>query len=333
MRSFHYERVQDLDAAVQLAAGANTAYLAGGTTLLDLMKLDVLRPSTIVDISSLEAQYGLISASSSELKLGALVRMADAAAHPAVRRDYPVIAQSLEQAASTQLRHMATLGGNVLQRTRCAYFRDPDVGACNKRVPGSGCAALDGLNRKHAVLGTSRQCIATYPGDFAQALIALDASVMVAGPEGPRSLSFEDLHIPPGETPHIETVLQPGELITSFSIEAMPWTRRSIFLKIRDRESFAFALASAAVALDLDPAGTVVREARIALGGVATRPWRSHEAEALLAGQPFSREKAEVAAEAAFSGAEPRPGNAYKIELGRRCLVEALCRAAAMEVS
>ncbi|WP_340119902.1 xanthine dehydrogenase family protein subunit M [Pelagibius sp. 7325] len=333
MRSFHYERAQDIDAAVQSAADANASYLAGGTTLLDLMKLDVLRPSTVVDIGSLEDHFGSIEVNRSGLKLGALVRMADAAEHPEIRRDYPMIAQSLEKAASTQLRHMATLGGNVLQRTRCAYFRDPDTSACNKRVPGSGCAALEGLNRTHAVLGTSSQCIATYPGDFAQALIALDASVMVAGPEGPRSLSFEDLHVPPGETPHIETVLQPGELITSFSIEAAPWTRRSIFLKVRDRESFAFALASAAIALDMDSAGGKVQAARIALGGVATRPWRSHEAEALLVGKPFSREQAEMAAEAAFSGADPRPDNAYKIELGRRCLTAALCRAAAMELS
>lgn len=316
--------------AVRAAAGGDAAFLAGGTTLLDLMKLDVLRPLTVVDVNDLADRYGAIEATAEGLRLGALVRMSAAADHPAVRRDYPVIAQSLQLAASTQLRHMATLGGNVLQRTRCSYFRDTSWRACNKRAPGSGCAALDGVHRKHAVLGVSPHCIATYPGDFAQALVALDAVVHIAGADGSRSLRFEALHLSPGETPEVETVLAPGDLITGFDVPAAPWTRRSTFRKVRDRKSYEFALASAAVALDL--AGDSVRQARIALGGVATRPWRSREAEAVLTGGRFTRDKAEAAAATAFAHAETRPGNAFKVELGRRCLVEALVDVAAMEI-
>jgi xanthine dehydrogenase YagS FAD-binding subunit len=224
---------------------------------------------------------------------------------------------------------MATLAGNVLQRTRCNYFRDPSWRACNKRDPGSGCAALQGVNRKHAVLGTSAHCIATYPGDFAQALVALDAVVDVLGPDGERTLRVEELHRPPGDTPHVETVLAPGELITGFAVPAGPW-RRSLYLKIRDRESYEFALASAAVALDLAGDGAV-RAARIALGGVATTPWRAREAEALLVGRPLTEASATEAAEAAFAGAVTHRGNAYKPELGRRTLVRALLAAARLE--
>lgn len=330
MRSFHYERVGDAAAAVSAAAGGQAAFLAGGTTLLDLMKLDVQRPAAVVDINDLAGRHGLIEATDAGLRLGALARMSEAAEHPAIRRDYPVIAQSLQLAASTQLRHMATLGGNVLQRTRCSYFRDTAWQACNKRSPGSGCAALEGVNRKHAVLGATPHCIAAYPGDFAQALVALDASVEVAGADGLRSLRVETLHLQPGATPQVETVLAPGDLIVAFHVPAHPWTRRSTYRKVRDRESYEFALVSAAVALEM--AGETVREARIALGGVATRPWRSREAEAVLAGGRFSIEKAEAAAATAFARAETRPGNAFKVELGRRCLVDALSSAAAMEL-
>lgn len=330
MRPFSYERAAGSDDAVKLASDGEVAFLAGGTTLLDLMKLDVLRPVTVVDINDLAAGYGDIEVLEHGLRLGALVRMADAADHPVVRRDFPVIAQSLKLAASTQLRHMATLGGNVLQRTRCSYFRDPSWRACNKRDPGSGCSALEGVHRRHAVLGVSPLCIATYPGDFAQALVALDATVQIVGPAGPRRLAFEALHVEPGETPQVETLLAQGELITAFEISTMPWFRRSIFLKVRDRESYDFALASAAVALDLDE--DHVREARIALGGVATRPWRAREAEAMLAGRRFSAARAEEAAAAAFAGAQTQPGNAFKVELGRRCLVDALMKTAAMEI-
>jgi xanthine dehydrogenase YagS FAD-binding subunit len=332
MRAFTYARADDAAGAVHAAAAhaATTQFLAGGTTLLDLMKLDVMRPEHVIDINDLAAQFGSIEARKDGLHLGAFVRMADAADHAAVQRDYPVIAQSLQLAASAQLRNMATLGGNVLQRTRCTYFRDTSWAHCNKRNPGSGCDAVAGVNRRHAVLGASDACIATYPGDFAQALIALDATAGIVGPSGPRSVAFADLHLAPGVTPERETTLAPGELITGFAVPAGPWTRRSLYLKIRDRESYEFALASAAVALDVQDGA--VREARIALGGVATRPWRAHEAEAVLKGGPVDEKSARRAAEAAFAGAVTHGQNDFKPELGRRTLVRALLRAAALEV-
>jgi len=338
MRPFHYEQAADRATALKLAGAPATPshveapvqYLAGGTTLIDLMKLDVMRPTTLVDINGLAREYGEIRAEPAGLRLGALARMSDVAADPSVRRDYPVIAQSLELAASPQLRNMASLGGNVLQRTRCTYFRDTSWRACNKRDPGSGCAALEGVNRRLAILGVSDHCIANYPGDFAVALAALDATVDLEGPAGRRVIAFEDLHRLPGDTPHIETNLKPGELITGFTVPAGPWTRRSLFLKVRDRESYEFALASAAVALDL--AGGVVREARVGLGGVAAKPWRAHEAEAHLQGKPFSEAAARAAAEAAFAQAASGGERSFKAELGRRTLVRALLQAHAMEV-
>src|SRR5436309_12593219 len=238
-----------------------TQFLAGGTTLIDLMKLNVMRPARLVDINSLDAsELGRIDVSEEGLRLGALVRMAEAADHPLIIRSFPALAQSLRLAASPQIRNMATLGGNVLQRTRCPYFRDVSYAECNKRNPGSGCAALDGFNRSHAVLGTSARCIATYPGDFAQALIAFGATVDIAGPQGMRNIPFAALHRKPGDAPDIETTLKSDEMIVSFFLPAAPWTRRSLFLKVRDRESYEFALASAVVALDLEDGK--VREAR-----------------------------------------------------------------------
>jgi len=264
------------------------------------------------------------------LSLGALVRMAEAARHPVVLREYPAIAQALLLAASPQLRNMATLAGNVLQRTRCNYYRDPTYAACNKRRPGSGCAAIEGVNRKHAVLGTSAHCIASYPGDLAQALLALDAEVELRTASSVRRMPLEALHRVPGDTPHVETALEPGELITRFVLPVRPWTRRSLYVKVRDRASYEFALASAAVALDL--AGGVVRAARIALGGVATKPWRAHAAEAQLVGHALDEASARRAAEVAFEGAVTHGEDAFKPELGRRTLVRALLEAAALEV-
>jgi xanthine dehydrogenase YagS FAD-binding subunit len=331
MRPFAYEHAADRGQALQLAAAAdNPQYLAGGTTLIDLMKIDVMRPATVVDINALARDHAEIGLQDGRLQLGALARMSDVAEHPVVRRDFPAIAQSLELAASPQLRNMASLGGNVLQRTRCTYFRDTKWTACNKRNPGSGCAALQGVNRKLAVLGVSDHCIANYPGDLAVVLAALGATVDLEGPAGRRVIPFEDLHRLPGETPQIETTLKPGELITGFSVPAGPWTRRSLYLKVRDRQSYEFALASAAVALDLD--GPVVREARIGLGGVAAKPWRAHEAEAALRGKPFSEASARGAAEAAFAHASARGDLKFKPELGRRTLVRALLQAQAMEI-
>jgi xanthine dehydrogenase YagS FAD-binding subunit len=338
MRPFAYQRAQDPATAVQAAASQSSApptlapaqFLAGGTTLLDLMKLDTMRPQTLIDIGDLGPAAASIQADSKGLHLGAAARMQQVVDHPAVQQDYPVIAQSLALAASAQLRNMATLGGNVLQRTRCNYFRDPDWAACNKREPGSGCAALNGVNRKHAVLGVSDHCIATYPGDFAQALVALDAEVEILGADGPRVIRFEDLHRVPGDTPHIETTLAAGELITGFSIAAAPWTRRSLYIKVRDRQSYEYGLATAAVALDLDSGQ--VREARIALGGVATKPWRAHEAEAALKGKAIDQDSVKAAAQIAFAGAQSRDGNAFKPELGRRTLMRALLQASTIKV-
>jgi xanthine dehydrogenase YagS FAD-binding subunit len=338
MRPFVYQRAADAPTAVQALAAADLSNdplteaaiqpLAGGTTLIDLMKLDVMRPGTVVDINPLASGWSGIDLDNGKLRLGALARMSDVSAHPEVQRNYPVVAETLKLAASPQLRNMASLGGNVLQRTRCTYFRDVSYGNCNKRNPGSGCAALEGFNRTHAVLGTSEQCIATYPGDFAQALIALDAMVEITGKSGVRNMAFAQLHKAPGNSPQIETTLAPGELISGFTIPGR-WPR-SVYLKARDRQSYEFALASAAVGLDVQDG--VVRDARVALGGVATIPWRAREAEALLKGRRFDDGIARRAADAAFTDARARQHNAFKIELGKRVTARALHQAAAMEV-
>ena len=338
MRPFTYQKATDPRTAVQalaVAASANTSLtdaviqpLAGGTTLLDLMKLDVMRPGVLVDINPLSAAWSTVSLNGGNLKLGALARMSDVAANPEIQRNYPVITDALKLAASPQLRNMASLGGNVLQRTRCTYFRDVSYENCNKRNPGSGCAALDGFNRTHAVLGTSDQCIATYPGDFAQALIALDAMVEITGKSGVRNMPFAELHKTPGNSPHIETTLVQGELISAFSIRGR-WPR-STYLKVRDRQSYEFALSSAAIALDVQE-GTV-RDARVALGGVATIPWRAREAEALLKGQKVDDALVARVSDAAFTGATARKHNSFKIVLGKRVVSRALHHAATMEI-
>jgi xanthine dehydrogenase YagS FAD-binding subunit len=330
MRPFAYVDVGTAAEAIRASAEPTAQFLAGGTTLVDLMKLDVMRPARLVDINGLSPQLSDIVSGPDGLRIGALARMGEAAEHPSILRDYPVIAQSLKLAASQQVRNMATLGGNVLQRTRCSYFRDTSFTACNKRNPGSGCAALSGNTRKLAVLGVSQHCIAHYPGDFAQALIALGARVEIMGHDGARRMPFEDLHRLPGDTPHIETTLNPGDLITGFVVPSGPWTRRSLYLKIRDRESYEFALASSAVALDL--ADGVVKEARIALGGVASKPWRSLTAEEALKGRPLDETAARAAAELAFAEAQTHGDNDFKPELGRRTLVRALLQAKAMEI-
>jgi xanthine dehydrogenase YagS FAD-binding subunit len=338
MRPFTYQSAVDASSAVQFLTGATAANvpltqatsqpLAGGTTLLDLMKLDVMRPEALVDINPLSNGWSNVGLDGGNLKLGSMARMADVAANSDIQKNYPAVAAALNLAASPQLRNMASLGGNVLQRTRCTYFRDVSYDACNKRNPGSGCAAMDGFNRTHAVLGTSDQCIATYPGDFAQALLALDATVEITGKSGVRSIPFAGLHKPPGSSPQIETTLMPGELISGFLVQGR-WPR-STYLKVRDRQSYEFALVSAAVALDVQD-GTV-HEARIALGGVATVPWRAREAEALIKGQTMDDALAARAADAAFAGATTRKHNAFKIALGKRVVARALHQAAAMEI-
>ena len=305
-------------------------FLAGGTNLLDLMKLDVMRPSHLVDINPLAADpmASRIVANEHGLRIGTAVKMSEAASDPTIKRDYPVLAQTLSLAASSGLRNMASLGGNMLQRTRCAYFRDTSIKQCNKREPGSGCAALDGVNRTHAVLGVSDQCIASYPGDFAQALMALDAVLEIQGRGGSRAIPFAKLHVEPGATPDVETTLKPGELIVAINVPAGA-AKRSVYVKVRDRQSYAFALASAAVVLDMD--GDTVRRVRIALGGVASVPWRAKEAETALTGHPLNEQTATAAADAAFAGASTCEHNAYKVPLGKETLVRALLHAATME--
>jgi xanthine dehydrogenase YagS FAD-binding subunit len=321
---FSYARPATADAAVRALAdgGPGTRLIAGGTTLYDLMKLDVETPDALIDVSRLRELSAFDTSGSHELVFGAMAHMSDVAADARLVRDYPAIAESLWRAASQQLRNMATLGGNLLQRTRCAYFRGGDSFPCNKRSPGSGCSAIGGLDRGHAVLGGSSACIAVYPGDFAVALAAFDAQVDTLSPRGERTIAIESLHREPGTTPHIETTIAPDEMILRIRVPVTPLGRGSTYLKIRDRESYAFALSSAAVALVLDD--DTVRVARVALGGVATRPWRVREAERSLVGRPLTDATARAAGDMALAGARPGRDNGFKIELGARTVVEAL---------
>jgi len=338
MRLFEYTQARDLADATRLGSrtgqgqtDAATQYLAGGTTLVDLMKLDVLRPRTVIDLRALRGN-GMrgISVHSDGLHLSAFATMAAVADDPQIQRSYPLIADSLKLAASPQLRNMATLGGNVLQKTRCPFFRDPSWPMCNKRSPGSGCQAIGSFNRNHAILGTDSSCIAQYPGDFGIALIALDASIAVSGPQGVRRLPFRELHVGPAMHPDIETSLRAGEIITEFHVPAGPWTSRSLYLKVRDRSSYEFAISSCAVAMELD--GETVRTVRLGLGGMAYRPWRAIEAEALLDGKPLTEALARKAASAALAGAKTHGHNDYKRELAQRVLVRALLEAKSMSL-
>lgn len=327
MKPFDYVAPADLDAATRAAAAPHARFIAGGTTLIDLMKLDVETPEHLVDVNPLGARDPALAAirelPDGGLHLGALVRMSEAGWDARVRERYPMVSESLLLAASGQLRNMATLGGNVLQRTRCPYFRDTAT-PCNKREPGTGCPSIAGYNRSNAVLGTSTHCIATHASDFAVALAALDATVHIRAPgtQANRTLPFTALHVTPGAHPERDTVLRPGEFITGYDLPALPFARRSMYRKVRDRASYAFALASAAVALDVD--GGRMRDARIALGGIATKPWRAHEAERALVGHPATARTFEHAADVALQGATPYRENAFKIELAKRTLVRAL---------
>jgi xanthine dehydrogenase YagS FAD-binding subunit len=332
MKPFAFYKARDSADAVSAAASqqAGAQFIAGGTNMLDYMKLNVLQPDQLVDINALaKSEHGTIEVTDDGLRLGALVRMAEAQDHFLIKRDYPVIAESLMLAASQQIRNMASLGGNILQKTRCEYYRETSW-PCNKRNPGSGCAAFDGVNREHAVLGGGSTCIATYHGDFAQALIALDATTEIVGPRGHRIIPFSKLHRLPRDTPNIETTLEPGELVTFIGVPAGRHTRRSRYLKIRDRQSYQFALASVAVALDLD--GDTVRDVRIALGGLATIPWRARDAEEILRGKILDEAAAHRAADLAFAGSEPREHNAFKIPLGKATVVRALREAKEMKI-
>ncbi|WP_434444357.1 FAD binding domain-containing protein [Lentzea sp. E54] len=318
MRAYAFTQPRSVrDALVH--AGADTAFLAGGTTLVDLMKLDVMVPAHVVDINRLPLRG--ITFDRDGLHIGALERMSDVAADDTVRGHFPVIAQALELSASAQLRNMASIGGNLLQRTRCGYFRDVTT-ACNKREPGSGCSALTGVNRGHAILGTSDACVATHPSDLAVALLALGTDVHLASARGTRTVPLDAFYTLPGTTPHVENVLRPDELVTGISVRGSRWAARSTYVKIRDRQSYEFALASAAVALELHR-GTI-KEARVAVGGVGTTPWRLTTVERALAGRPATTETFESAVATAADGARPLAHNAFKPALLRRTLVRAL---------
>jgi xanthine dehydrogenase YagS FAD-binding subunit len=324
MQNFAYVRAKSVAEALHAAANGNgerSRFLAGGTTLVDLMKLDVMNAQQLIDITSISELQTFTTTTTRELVFGALTRMSDVAADPTLLREYPALAESLQKAASEQLRNMATLGGNLLQRTRCEYFRDTSY-PCNKRSPGTGCSALLGLNRGHAMFGGSSSCIATYPGDFAVALVAFDALVDAVSPRGERTIALLDLHRLPGDTPEIDTVLEPDELIMRIRVPATPLGRASTYQKVRDRESYAFATVSCAVALLVE--NGVVRDARIALGGVATKPWRALVAERSLIDEPLTRETAQRAGVLAFEDAQPRRANAFKMSLGPKTIATSL---------
>lgn len=324
MFPFRYTRAADERSALA-AAAAGARYIAGGTTLVDLMRETVERPESLVDINALP--YRSIDVWPGKISVGSLVRMSDLAAHPVVRRQVPMVSEALDLSASPQLRNMATIGGNLLQRTRCPYFRDVSA-ACNRRTPGAGCSAVSGRNRGHAILGTSRHCVATHPSDLAVALVALDAAVVARDASGERRIPIADLYRQPGEEPHREHNLRPGELIVAVEMPVGPGCRRSGYLKVRDRESYEFALSSAAVALGID-AG-IIRAARIAVGGVGTVPWRLPAVEAALTGRPANADAFRSAAALAADGANPLSENGFKIELVKRTVERQLATVAAM---
>jgi len=320
MHPFDYVRAGDDAAAIAAGSADGAKFIAGGTNLVDLMKCTVERPAHVVDINGLD--HAAIEPVDGGLRIGALARMSDVAAHPLVIRSFPAVSQALLLSASPQLRNAASIGGNLMQRTRCPYFRELTWTPCNKRDPGSGCSAREGENRMQAVLGTSEACIATHPSDLAVALAAFDAVLTIRGSKGSRDVPATGFHLLPGRTPHLEHDLQHGELIVSIFLPDAPHARRSSYLKVRDRSSYEFALASAAVGLEL--AGGTIRSARIALGGVGTKPWRSPAAEDALIGRQPGPQLFRSAAEAAMKGAAGYGQNDFKIELAKRTLVRAL---------
>jgi xanthine dehydrogenase YagS FAD-binding subunit len=325
MDAISYQRAADIGSALSAASQPGTMFIGGGTNLLDLMKGGVMRPVRLVDITHIDALDGITALPDGGLRLGALVRNSDAANHAWVRERYPLLSQALLAGASAQLRNMATVGGNLMQRTRCSYFYDTGFPQCNKRAPGSGCAAIDGMNRMHAILGASRQCIATNPSDMSVALAALDAVVRVTGPNGERTIPFAEFHRLPGDRPDLDTTLQPGELITSVDLPPPLFADHSKYLKVRDRASYAFALVSVAAALQMD--GNTVKSARIALGGVAHKPWRANATEQALAGKSLDKSTLQSAAALAVQGAAPQRDNAFKVALAQRAIVRALQQA------
>ena len=325
METFTYTKASGIQQAIQAAGQSQTRFIAGGTTLLDLMKLNVERPSKLVDINRLPLDQ-VEKLPDGRLRIGATVRNSDLAHHPAVVSDYAVLSQALLSGASAQLRNMATTGGNLLQRTRCMYFRNEAM-ACNKRTPGSGCSAIEGDNRTLAILGTSKDCIATNPSDMNVALTALEATIHIQGAKGERDVPIAEFFLVPGNTPQRETVLEPGELITSVTLPAPKAGSKQVYLKLRDRASYEFALSSAAIVAVVN--GGKLDFVRVALGGVGTKPWRSLEAERALHGKTADEKVFRQAAEAALHGAQPQSENGFKVQLAKRCITHALTLATA----
>jgi xanthine dehydrogenase YagS FAD-binding subunit len=330
MTLFAYARATDPQQAVtEISARLEGKFLGGGTNLIDLMKMGVETPAQLIDITRLPLAGVEELPDGKGVRIGALARNSDVAAHDLIRSRYPVLSEAFLSGASPQLRNMATVGGNLLQRTRCYYFYEPAFPQCNKRKPGSGCGALEGFNRIHAILGQSDQCIAVHPSDMCVALAALDAIVRVRGPKGEREIPFADFHRLPGNTPERDTNLEPDELIIAVDLPPLPFARRSHYLKVRDRASYAFALVSVAAALDLD-SGRKIKAVRIAMGGVAHKPWRAQTAEKKLVGQMADEKTFRAAAEAELAAAKGYKGNTFKIELAKRSIVRALSTVAAM---
>lgn len=329
MRPFQYTKVNDADAAVQaVSANVNAQFLAGGTNLIDLMKEDVARPGELVDITRLNLTQINTVAASGNLSIGALAKNSDTANHPLVRQNYPLLTQAILAGASGQIRNMATNGGNLNQRTRCPYFYDTAM-PCNKREPGSGCAAIEGINRNHAIFGWSEQCVAVYPSDMAIALAALDAIVLVQRADGTqRSIAFTDYHRLPENNPEKDNHLNQGELITAIELPKNKFADKSYYLKVRDRSSYAFALVSVAAALETD--GNQIKQARVAMGGVAHKPWRALEAEKFLTGKAATEANFQAAAAAQMRNARPLEHNQFKVELGKRMIEQALMQAMKM---
>ena len=324
MNPFNYQRATAPEQAVHAVSAHGARFLGGGTNLVDLMRYNVEHPTTLIDVTRLD--FNQVVTTGNTTTIGAGVRNSDLANHETIRTNYPLLSQALLSGASPQLRNMATTGGNLLQRTRCYYFMDTAFPACNKRTPGSGCAALKSFNRIHAILGASNECIATNPSDMNVALAALNATVHVIGPKGKRTIPFAEFHRLPGNTPQLDTNLQPGELITAVELPAPKFTRHSYYLKVRDRKSYAFALVSVAAGLEIS--GNTIQSAGLALGGVAHKPWRSLEAERFLVGAIASPDAFKKAADFALAGAQPQEHNAFKIELAKQGVVRALTLAA-----
>ncbi len=324
MNPFTYARAVDVAEAIRQGGGTSVKYLGGGTNLVDLMRETLEKPTALVDVTSLS--NAIVEREDGSLLIGAAARNTAVAEHRAVRTRYPMLARAILAGASAQIRNMATVGGNILQRTRCTYFYDDDGSRCNKREPGQGCDAVDGFNRIHAILGASPACVATHPSDMCVPLAALDAVVHLRSSQGERTLPFTDLHRLPGDHPEVETVLRPGELITAVELPALPFAQRSTYRKVRDRASYAFALVSVAAALDLD--GGTVKDVRLALGGVAHKPWRAWKLEASLRGRPATAESFHAAAAEELADAKPLSHNGFKIELAKRTIVAVLAELA-----